>query len=62
MPISIYYYSQPLYFSANQIYNGTEKLFTWQEARDVCKRLHPHADLMEIHDEDTQGRVGDFLD
>ncbi|KAM7533891.1 hypothetical protein Aperf_G00000112175 [Anoplocephala perfoliata] len=36
------------------IYNGTKDLYSWSESREQCKMLHPDADLLEIHDQQTQ--------
>ncbi|KAM3186237.1 hypothetical protein ACTXT7_004733 [Hymenolepis weldensis] len=30
------------------------ELYTWAEAREQCKKLHPNADLLEIYDQTTQ--------
>nr|CDS32676.1 lymphocyte antigen 75 [Hymenolepis microstoma] len=36
------------------IYNNSREVYTWTEAREECKKLHPNADLLEIHDQTTQ--------
>ncbi|KAL5103276.1 C-type lectin lectoxin-Phi1 [Taenia crassiceps] len=43
------------------IYNGTKELFSWSEARNQCKRLHPVADLLEIYDQFTQDSLNVFI-